>query len=121
LNDTPRAYDDCLSGSWLSERLGVDASRIDRMRRGGELIGVRPEGSSAWLYPAWQFDNGKPHPAVPRIITAATEAGLDEARLYEVLTLRMGLGADTKRLADLLREGGGEQVVTAVRASHPRP
>ena len=77
-------YDDCLSGSWLSERLAVDASRIDRMRRGGELIAVRPAGASAWLYPAWQFDHGKPYPAVQRITAAAAEAGLDEARLYEV-------------------------------------
>ena len=114
-------YDDCLSGSWLSERLAVDASRIDRLRRGGELIAVRPEGASAWLYPAWQFDHGKPYPVVQRITAAAAEAGLDEARLYEVLTLRMGLGADQTRLADLLREGNGDQVVTAVRAGHPRP
>ena len=103
-------YDDCLSGSWLSERLGIDASRVDRMRRGGELIGVRPQGSTAWLYPAWQFHNGKPYPVVPRIVAAAAEAGLDETRLYEVLTLRMGaLGAGQKRLADLLAEGGGNR------------
>ncbi len=114
-------YADCLTGSWLSERLGVDASRIDRMRRGGEVIAVRPEGSNAWLYPAWQFRNGKAYPAVGRVIAAAAEAGLDEARLYEVLTLRMGLSADQKRLADLLAEGGGDQVVAAVRASSPRP
>jgi hypothetical protein len=110
-------YADCLSGSWLSERLGIDASRIDRMRRGGELIGVRPEGSNAWLYPAWQFNGTKPYPVIQRIAAAAAEAGLDDSRLYEVLTMRMGLAADQKRLADLLAEGGGEQVVTAVRAS----
>ena len=115
-------YDDCLSGSWLSERLGIDASRVDRMRRGGELIGVRPQGSTAWLYPAWQFHNGKPYPVVPRIVAAAAEAGLDETRLYEVLTLRMGaLGAGQKRLADLLAEGSGDQVVATVRTSRPVP
>ena len=115
-------YDDCLSGSWLAERLGIDARRIDGMRRGGELIGVRPEGSSAWLYPAWQFRAGRPHAAVPRIVAAASEAGLDEARLYEVLTLRLGLATDDKkRLADLLADGADDQVVTAVRASRPRP
>ncbi len=114
------AYDDCLSGAWLSARLGIDAARIDRMRRGGELIALRPEGSTAWLYPAWQFHGGAPRPAVPRIVAAAREAGLDEARLYEVMTMRTGLGADRRRLVDVLADGADDQVVAAVRGSRPR-
>lgn len=114
-------YEDCLSGSWLSVRLGIDAGRIERMRRGRELIAVRLSGSSDWLYPAWQFGGDRPRAAVPRILAAADEAGLDEARLYEVLTLRMGLGTGRRRLADMLADGDGDQVVTAVRASGPRP
>jgi hypothetical protein len=113
------AYDDCLTGAWLSTWLGIDTARIDRMRRGGELIGIRPVGAGAWLYPAWQFQNGKPRATVPRIVAAAADAGLDEHRLYTVLTMRAGLGAEQRRLVDVLVAGGDDQVVTAVRESRP--
>jgi hypothetical protein len=89
------------------------------MRRAGELIAVRPEGSTQWLYPAWQFAGGEPRPAVRRILTAAREAKLDERRLYDVLTLPLGLGQreGAKRLADLVAAGNDDQVVSAVRAA----
>jgi hypothetical protein len=114
------AYDDCLGASWLSARLGVDTARIDRMRRAGELIAVRPSGSAEWLYPAWQFSDGVPRPVVSRILSAARDQGLGEQRLYEVLTMRAGLGrrsASNRRLADLIASGEDEQVVAAVRAA----
>jgi hypothetical protein len=115
-------YDDCLSASWLSERLAVDVASIDAMRRAGELIGVRPEGSTEWRYPAWQFSAGKPRPVVARILAAAREAKLDERRLYDVLTLPAGLGgrSDARRLADLVVLGDDDQVVAAVRSASPR-
>lgn len=115
----PMAYEDCLSGAWLSARLGIDPARVDRMRRGGELIAVRPEGAVAWLYPAWQFHDGAARSVVPRIVAAAREAGIDEARLYDVLTMRVGLGTDGRRLVDVLTEGSDDQVVAAVRESRP--
>jgi hypothetical protein len=92
-------------------------------RRAGELIAVRPEGSSEWRYPAWQFSGGKPRPVVRRILVAAREAKLDERRLYDVLTLPLGLGArgeGAKRLADLVVSGADDQVVAALRSSSPR-
>jgi hypothetical protein len=113
-------YGDCLSASWLSARLAVDVARIDAMRRAGELIAVRPEGSTVWLYPAWQFAGDAPRPAVRRILAAAREAGLDERRLYDVLTLPLGLGAradGARRLADLVVAGQDDQVVAAVRSA----
>lgn len=111
---------ECLSASWLAERLAVDPARIEAMRRAGELIGVREPGSTEWLYPAWQLDGTEPRRVVPRIIAAAREAGLDEARLYEVLTGRLGLRGN-RRLIDLIREGRDDEVVAAVRASKPAP
>lgn len=90
------------------------------MRRGGELIAVRPEGSAEWLYPAWQFADGRPRPVVPRILDAAREAKLDDRRLYDVLTLPLGLGAradSARRLADLVVLGADDQVVAAVRSA----
>ena len=56
--DTKKLAHDCLSASWLAERLAVDPGKIEAMRRGGELIAVREEGSTEWLYPTWQLDGG---------------------------------------------------------------
>jgi len=83
------------------------------------VIGVRLPGSQEHLYPAWQFDGAAPRASVRRIVVAAREAGLDDVRLYEVLTSRAGLGG-TRRLVDALRDGGDEHVITAVRQSSPR-
>jgi hypothetical protein len=107
-------YDECLSASWLSARLGVDTVRIDTMRRSGELIAVRREGSSEWLYPAWQFRAGRPRQGLARVVTAAREAGLDDDGLYEAMTMRLGLGGG-RRLADLLAAGEVDRVVAALR------
>lgn len=109
-------YADCLPGSWLGERLGGNPTRIEAMRRAGELIAVRRPGSVEWLYPAWQFDDWKPRPGVARVVAAAREAGLDESALYELLTAPLGLsGRGGTRLADLLAEGREDEVVVAVR------
>jgi hypothetical protein len=116
-------YADCLSASWLSTRLGIDVARIDAMRRAGELIAVRPDGSTEWLYPAWQFAGGEARPVIRRILAAAHEATLDERRLYEVLTAPLGLGQrgdGAKRLAELVVAGADDQVVAAVRSAPPR-
>ena len=113
-------YDDCLSASWLSAQLGVDTARIDRQRRAGELIAVRPTGGAEWLYPAWQFSDGKPRTVVSRIVAAARDRGLSEQRLYNLLTMRAGLGrrsGSDRRLADLIADGEDDQVVAAVRAA----
>jgi hypothetical protein len=122
---TPDPYGDCLSASWLSARLAVEVVRIDAMRRAGELIGVRPEGGSEWLYPAWQFVGGEVRPAIPRIVAAARQTGLDERRLYDVLTQPLGLGGRREgqpaRLADLIVGGADDRVVAAVRSSPPTP
>jgi len=107
-------YADCLSGSWLAERLAIDPLKIDAMRRAGELIGVRKPGSTEWLYPSWQFSGWRPRPAIPRIVNVARASGIDEPRLYEILTAPLGLRG-SRRLADLLSEGRDDEVVTAVR------
>lgn len=88
------------------------------MRRSGELIAVREPGSIEWRYPAWQFDNGKPRRGVARVVAAAREAGIDEERLYDMLTASLGLRASgRRRLVDLLLEGREDEVVEAVRAA----
>ena len=107
-------YAGCLSESWLSARLAIDVPRLDVRRRGGELLAVRPEGSDEWLYPAWQFDGGRVRPVVPRIVAAARANGIDERRLYELMTVRRGLGSSSETLVDLLFRGEDDQVVAAV-------
>lgn len=110
-------FSETLPATWLAARWAVDPARIDAMRRGGELIAVRPPGTSDWRYPAWQFENGKPRPGVARIVTAAREAGIDERRLYDVMTARLGLGRGDRRLCDLLLEDRVDEVVAAIRTT----
>ena len=110
---------DSLSASWLAERLAVEPRRLEAMRRDGELIAVRPEGSQEHYYPVWQFDEDwRPSPVVPRLVRAARDAGLADNRLYELLNARAGLGSG-RRLTDVLREGGDEHVLAAVRSARP--
>ena len=112
-----RLLEESLSGSWLSSRLGVGTHRLDAMRRGGELLGVRRPGGQDYLYPAWQFGaDGKPRAVLPRLIAAAREQGMSDDRLYEVLAARTGISGDA-RLADALREGKDEYVLSVVRGN----
>jgi hypothetical protein len=109
--------EESLSRPWLAARLGVPSARIDRMRRDGHLLGVRPPGRWEHLYPAWQFNgDGKPLASVLRVLRTARAAGLDEVKLYEVLNRRSGLTGN-RTLVDVLREGGEEHVLAAVRAA----
>ena len=110
---------ECLSASWLAERSGVDPARIDAMRRAGELIAVRDEGSTEWLYPAWQLENGKPRRVIARIVAAAREAGIDETQLYRDPD---GAARSPRRRppVDLLLDGRDEDVVRAVRSARVR-
>jgi hypothetical protein len=108
-------FDDSLPATWLSERIGIDPGLIDAMRRGGELIAVRKPGTTDWYYPSWQLDHGQPLHSIARVTRAAREAGIDEARLYTILTARRGLHSNGK-VYELLREGREDEVVELVRA-----
>ena len=105
-----------MPATWLAARLAVDPARIEAMRRAGELIGVREAGSTEWRYPAWQFDDGRPRPAVARVVAAARESGVDESHLNGLLTAPLGLRSGGRTLVDLLLEGRDDEVVAAVRA-----
>ena len=109
--------DESLSGSWLSTRLGVGTHRLDAMRRAGELLGVPRPGGHDFLYPGWQFTpDGKPRPVIAQLVKAARGAGMSDQRLYEVLAARTGISGDA-RLADALREGRDDYVLSVVRTS----
>jgi hypothetical protein len=112
-----RLQDESLSGSWLSTRLGVGTQRLDAMRRAGELLGVRRTGGQDYLYPAWQFTpDGSARPVIQRLVQAGRGAGMSDERLYQVLAARTGISGD-ERLADALRQGRDEYVLSVVRSS----
>jgi hypothetical protein len=50
-------------------------------------------------------------------VAAARESGIDEARLYDLLTTPLGLRDGGRRLVDLLLEGRDDEVVAAVRSA----
>lgn len=110
-------YARTVPATWLAARMAVDPARIDALRRGGELIAVREPGSTQWRYPAWQFDAGRPRPWVARVVAAAREGGVDDVRLFELLTMPLGLRDGGPRLVDLLVEGRDDEVVAAVRSA----
>lgn len=113
-------FPEALPATWLAARWGIDPARIEAMRRGGELIAVRRPGSGEWFYPAWQFDAGRPRRGVDRIVTAARDAGIDETRLYDLLSAPLGLGrGERRRLSDLLLEDRIDEIVAAIRAAAP--
>jgi hypothetical protein len=110
-------YPGTLPATWLAARAAVDPARIEALRRSGELIAVREPGSTEWRYPAWQFESGRARTSVARIVAVARERGIDDARLYDLLTAPLGLRDDGRRLVDLLIEGRDDEVVAAIRAS----
>ena len=99
----PRTLEPGLSASWLSTRWGVDTVRINAMRRAGELLAVRPPGTTEWCYPAWQFDaTGNVRPEVRRVLELARARRLDGDALNELLQRRSGMTGGTRLLDDLL-------------------
>src|SRR5512134_1494734 len=108
---TAARYPDSIAATWLAARLGVDPAKIDLMRRDGELVAVREPGWAEWRYPAWQFEGNEPRRGIARIVDAARDAGIDESRLYDVLTTPLGLRESGRRtLVDLLLEGRENEV-----------
>ena len=94
-----------LTGSWLAFRLGVDPVRIERMRKAGELYGVRSD-SGEWQYPAWQFDKAlETKPAVARLLATAREERLSASEVTELFDRRVGLVGGAKRVRDVLLDG----------------
>jgi hypothetical protein len=104
-----------MPASWLGARYALEPALIDVMRRDGELIAFREPGSTEWLYPTWQFENGQPHRSIPRLVRAAREARIGESRLHEILNARRGLNG-YGYVYELLFEGRDDDVVELVRA-----
>jgi hypothetical protein len=114
-----RVAEDSLSASWLASRLGAEPFKLEAMRRAGELIAYRPEGSREYYYPLWQFDEEfQPLPIIPQLVREAEARGLRGNRLYEVLNARAGVTGN-RRLGESLREGRVEHVFDSIRTARP--
>lgn len=107
-------YPNTLPATWLAARMAVDPARIDAQRRAGELIAVREPGSTEWRYPAWQFEKGKPRQGIERIVATARANGIDDAKLYDMLTTPLGLRDGGKSLVEMLIDGREDDVVAAI-------
>jgi hypothetical protein len=106
-----------LPASWLSSRVGADSAEIERLRRGGEVFATRPDGADEWLYSAWQFGPGGQVPeSVRRVVRAARDRGISEARLLQLLRRRVGLTGGG-RMLDLLFQGDGRRVLSEIHAA----
>jgi hypothetical protein len=105
-----------ISGAWLAIKLGVEPRALDARRRAGELLAVPDESRTDFLYPVWQLGpDGRPLPAVARVVRAAREAGLHDAELVDLLERRDGMTAGGGRLLDALREGRDDRIVDVIR------
>jgi hypothetical protein len=103
-----------LSTNWLGARLGQDPGAVEAARREGLLLGVR--SGSGYEFPSWQFGrDGDVLPALPRVIAAARSVGMSDERLAALLQAPSGLGSD-RRLADALREGNVDHVLSVIHA-----
>jgi hypothetical protein len=101
-------------------KLGVEPREVDVRRRSGELHGVPVGKGTDYLYPSWQLDaDGRPLPAVARIVAAARQVGLGPAELNDLLERRDGMTGST-RLLDALRDGREEHVLAVIRSSGRR-
>jgi hypothetical protein len=106
-----------LTASWLGSRLGIGPTRVEILRRSGQLVGVRPPGARERVYPSWQFGpDGKPIPSLGAIVAEARRAGLDDDALCRLMERRVGLGG-TRRLADTLADGDDAHVLEAIRSA----
>jgi hypothetical protein len=105
-----------LTTPWLATRMGLQSAQVEALRRAGELLGVRrPDGQV--VYPAWQFGrDGRPLPALRRLVIAARAKGIADERLVELLSLRAGLTGD-HRLIDALRAGREDEVIRTIAGS----
>jgi hypothetical protein len=114
-----RVAEDSLSASWLASRLGSEPFKLEAMRRAGELIAYRPEGSREYYYPLWQFDEEwQPLPIIPQLVREAEARGMRGNRLYQALNARAGI-AGGRRLGESLREGRFDHVLEAIRTASP--
>jgi hypothetical protein len=106
-----------LTGPWLASRLGIDPVLLEARRRAGELFAVRPDGSSDWIYPSWQFDEDmNVRPEVERVLAAAREAEIGRSELERLLDRRVGL-AGGQTMLDLLRSGDDQPLLKSIRAA----
>ncbi len=67
-----------ISGPEVARRLGVSRQRLSALRREDRLLALKVPIRRELHYPVWQFgEDGRLLTAMPRLLEAAREAGLD--------------------------------------------
>lgn len=65
-----------LRTSRVAARFGVSRQAIDERRRRGTLLACRTR-DGVWVYPAWQFDDGRVRPEVAALLRLLRDPGVD--------------------------------------------
>jgi hypothetical protein len=105
-----------IGGPELARRLGVSRQRLNALRREGRLLGLKVPIRRELQYPTWQFDpEGRPLAALPRLLTAAREAGIEPADLDALMV--SPTAGEGRPLVDHLRAGDEALVLGVIRAA----
>jgi hypothetical protein len=105
-----------VGGPELAGRLGVSRQRLNALRKEGRLLGLKAPIRRELQYPTWQFgSDGRPLEALPRLLAAAREAGLDPADLDALMV--SPTAGEGRPLIDHLRAGDEALVLGVIRAA----
>ncbi|MEL4896778.1 hypothetical protein [Crocosphaera sp. Alani8] len=89
-----------LKESEVCEKLNCKSQDLDRMRDNGDIIAV--EVDNQYLYPAWQFVDGKILPGLDKVLSQLKDDGVWTVIIF-MLTGDVRL--DGKTALEMLREG----------------
>lgn len=102
----------CVSGEEAGLLIALTRQTIDKMRRMKELIAL-PKGRDSWIYPIWQFADGRPLTGLKDVLNALAIEG----PWVQVSFLLSGnKRLQGKRPIDLLRRGTVKPVLEAAYA-----
>lgn len=111
-----RVQQESVRGSELGKQLRLSRQRLQQLREGGKLLGLRPPLRSEHWYPRWQFDDdGRVREIVPRLLASARETRLSPLQLHLLMTSAEA-GIDGRPLVDLL-DSRPDEVVEVVEGS----
>lgn len=99
----------CVSDDEAAQILGVSRQSIAKARAKGQYFAL-PRGQTGYVYPAWQFETGRPIAGLKEVLEALRE---HDAWMQVSFMLSPNKRLDNKRPLDVLRKGHIADVVTA--------
>ena len=98
--------------SEVAELLNLSRQAVDKRRRSGQLIGLT-RGRRGYVYPAWQFDDGKTLPHLEEVLDALSE---HDPWMQLLFFVNPNDRLDERTPLDLLRSGQPDRVLVAARS-----